>query len=330
MGFSDILGNDRIKRILRKALQRQRVPNSLLLSGPTGVGKIDFARTLAQALNCLEMTDDACGHCSSCLAITKGNFPDVLQPVPEKEVLKVEQMRILKETAYLKPMLGKKRIFILERAERLNAAASNSLLKILEEPPGFSHILLLTDNPFVILPTIKSRCQILNFSPISREDIEKCLLEQGIEKSRAKVQSLLVQGNLKQALSLDWEDIQSQRQKAWSLFQALTAGFGSADLLKVYSSLPKNQLTEELRPTLEVLASFCRDVLLLREKAPPENLMNPDYESELREVSAQRSRERILGLWNNIESALYALQRNLNLKLFISSLFLKPMENDNV
>ncbi|NOR15579.1 MAG: DNA polymerase III subunit delta', partial [Candidatus Aminicenantes bacterium] len=156
MGFSDILGNERIKRILRKALQRQRVPNSLLLSGPTGVGKIDFARTLAQALNCLEMTDDACGHCSSCLAIAKGNFPDVLQPVPEKEVLKVEQMRILKDTAYLKPMLGKKRVFILDRAERLNAAASNSLLKILEEPPGFSHILLLTANPFVILPTIKS------------------------------------------------------------------------------------------------------------------------------------------------------------------------------
>ncbi|NOR15814.1 MAG: DNA polymerase III subunit delta', partial [Candidatus Aminicenantes bacterium] len=208
--------------------------------------------------------------------------------------------------------------------------ASNSLLKILEEPPGFTHILLLTANPFVILPTIKSRCQILNFSPISREDIEKCLLEQGIEKSRAKIQSLLVRGNLKQALSLDWDDIQSQRQKAWSLFQALTVGSGSADLLKVYSSLPKNQLTEELRPTLEVLASFCRDVLLLREKAPPENLMNPDYEPELREVSALRSRERILGLWNNIESALYALQRNLNAKLFISSLFLKPMENDHV
>ena len=330
MGFNDILGNDRIKRILRKALQRERVPNSLLFSGPEGVGKIDFAQTLAQALNCLELRDDACGHCTSCIAIEKGNYPDVMRLVPEKEILKIDQMRILKETAHLKPMLGKKRVFILERAERMNAEAANSLLKILEEPPGFSHIVLSTDNPFVILPTIKSRCQILSFSPISREDIEGCLLEKGIEKSRAKVLSLLVRGNLRQALSLDWKDVQAQREKTWGMFQALAFGRGTADLFKEYSSLPKKLLTEELGPALEILTSFCRDVLLLQEKASPEFLMNPDYETELREVSAQCSADRILDLWNDIDNTLRALQRNLNAKLFISSLFLKPLENNHV
>jgi DNA polymerase-3 subunit delta' len=306
------------------------VPNSVLFSGPLGVGKIDFAQVLAQALNCLELKDDACGHCTSCLAIAKGNHPDVMYLAPEKEVIKIEQMRILKETAYLKPMSARKRVFILGQAEKMNTEAANSLLKILEEPPGFSHILLLTDNPFVILPTIKSRCQILNFSPISREDIEHCLLEQGVEESRAKILSLLVSGNLKQALALDWEDVQSQREKAWQVFLALAEESEAADLFKQYSAMAKKQLTEELRPTLEIMASFCRDALLLREEGPPECLMNPDYEDKLQEVSEQRRSERILNLLSNIEGALFALQRNLNTKLFISRLFLKPMESDHV
>lgn len=330
MGFSYILGNERIKRILRKALERRRVPNSLLLSGPRGVGKIDFARVLAQALNCQELKGDACGHCRSCLAIERGNHPDVMYIAPEKEVLKIEQIRILKETAYLKPMSAQKRVFILEQAEKMNTEAANSLLKILEEPPGFSHILLLTDNPFVILPTIKSRCQILNFSPISREDIEHRLLEQGVEKFRAQVLSLLVRGNLKQALALEWEDVQSQREEAWQVFLALAEESGSADLFKQYSAMSKNRLTEELAPTLEILTSFCRDVLLLRENASSKYLMNPDYEAKLQEIAEQRSSERIFSLLAHIEGALFALQRNLNTKLFISRLFLKPMESDHV
>ena len=157
MSFSDIVGNGRIKRILGKALERGRLPNSLLFAGPQGVGKIDTALVAAKALNCLTLTADACEACEACTAITKGNHPDVMRIEPEKEILKIEQMRILKEAAYLRPMVGRKRVFIVEREESMNSEAANSLLKVLEEPPAFSHIFLITSNPFIILPTIRSR-----------------------------------------------------------------------------------------------------------------------------------------------------------------------------
>jgi DNA polymerase III delta' subunit len=142
-------------------------------------GKRDTALVLAKALNCQKKKDDACEACASCKAVNAGNFPDVMEIQPEGNVLKIEQMRLLRDIVHLKPMTGKRRVFIVAEAEKMTEEAANSLLKILEEPPLFSYIILMTDNPFLLLPTIKSRCQILNFLPISREDIEKILVHKG-------------------------------------------------------------------------------------------------------------------------------------------------------
>ncbi|MFQ6108631.1 MAG: DNA polymerase III subunit delta', partial [Candidatus Aminicenantales bacterium] len=192
MAFKDVLGNDRQKKILRRALRKGRIPNSLLFCGLDGVGKRSTALVLAKAMNCEKSSDDACEACPSCRAISRGVFPDVMVVSPEKNVIKIDQMRILKQTAYLKPMTGKKRFFIVTEAEKMNDEASNSLLKILEEPPHFSHIILISSNPDMLKPTIKSRCQTLHFQPISKEDIEKILLEKGFGKEKAKIISLLV------------------------------------------------------------------------------------------------------------------------------------------
>lgn len=168
MAFKDILGNSRVKKILRKALQKNKVPNSMLFCGPRGIGKKDMALVLAKAMNCERKKDDACEVCASCKAINAGNFPDVLEISPEKEVIKIDQMRILRKIAYLKPMMGKKRVFVVVDADKMTEEAANSLLKILEEPPLFSYIILVAHNPFMIMSTIKSRCQVLNFSPVSK------------------------------------------------------------------------------------------------------------------------------------------------------------------
>jgi DNA polymerase-3 subunit delta' len=186
MAFQNILGNSRVKTILSKGLKRTRIPHSLLFVGPEGVGKMETALVVAKALNCLQKFDDSCEECPSCVAINKGNFPDVMEILPEKSVVTIDQMRDLKSTAYLKPMVGKKRIFIIPDAEKVREDASNSILKILEEPPSFTHIILLTDNPYLILPTIKSRCQVLTFAPVLKEDIEKALLEKRVRSRTSK------------------------------------------------------------------------------------------------------------------------------------------------
>ncbi|HEB36724.1 MAG TPA: DNA polymerase III subunit delta' [Candidatus Aminicenantes bacterium] len=321
MAFKDILGNSRVKNILRKALQRNKVPNSMLLYGPEGIGKRDMALVLAKAMNCERKKDDACEVCASCKAINAGNFPDVLEISPEKEVIKIDQMRILRKIAYLKPMMGKKRIFVVVDADKMKEEAANSLLKILEEPPLFSYIILVARNPFMIMPTIKSRCQVLNFSPISKEEIGKILVEKGYEENKARIISLLVRGNLKQALSLEWEEVQDKRAKAWQLFLSLIRKGKVALFLKNYATSQRTLVRNEWEQVLEMLSSFCRDSILIKEKSDSRLLMNPDYEKEIKKEEALLSLEGLIDCLAKIDYAIYGLGKNLNVNLLVSSFF---------
>lgn len=328
MAFQDITGNSRVKKILKLALHRQRVPNSLLFCGPEGVGKRATAFVLAKALNCLQMTDDACEACPNCNAINKGaenkeggRFPDVMEIFPATEVIKIDQMTEMKKFVYLKPMSGRKRIFIINEAEKMTDEAANSHLKILEEPPLFSHIILISGNAALLLPTIKSRCQALNFLPVAKEEIEQTLRERGLEEEKAKITALLVRGNIEQALSLDWEDIQQRRQEAWDLFRALVRREESSRFLKRFSFERRHIVKEDLEQTLELFSSFCRDFVLLKEKGDGRLLFNPDYAARFEESEKFFSRERALRFLEFIEVALANLDRNLNISLLVSSLY---------
>lgn len=320
MAFKDILGNERQKKILRKALQKDRIPNSMLFCGLEGVGKKSLALVLAKAMNCEKKKDDACEVCSPCKAISRDNFPDVMVIYPDGNIIKIDQIRILKQTAYLKPMVGQKRVFIVVEAEKMNEEAANSLLKILEEPPLFSHIILVTHNPDVIKPTIKSRCQILSFQPVSREDIEKILLEKGFGKERAKIIALLVGGNLKKALNLEWEEIQAKRAKAWELFLSLLKKEKVATFLKNYVS-SRSLRREELEEVLEIFSSFCRDLILIKEKSDIRLLMNPDYAEVFKKTENFLSLSKAMDYLEKIDYAFYAMQKNLNMNLLVTSLF---------
>lgn len=325
MAFKDIIGNDRIKRILRKTLQKKKIPNSLLFSGPEGVGKKDMALVMAKAMNCQQKKDDACEACASCRAINRRNFPDIMELSPIRDVIRIDQMRILKQTAYFRPMVAKKRVFIVEDAEKMTDEASNSLLKILEEPPHFSYIILITQNPYMIIPTIKSRCQVLTFSRVSRENIEKVLTEKGYEEEKAKIISLLMRGNLKQAINLEWEEIQARRRQTWQFFLSLIKEENTSLFLKNFSST-RAVAKEELSKVLEILSSFCRDLILIKEKGDVHLLLNPDYEEEIKKTEKLLSLELSMNFLTKIEYALYALGKNLNINLLVSSIFSSLVE----
>jgi DNA polymerase-3 subunit delta' len=321
MAFKDILGNSRVKKILRKALQKNKVPNSLLFCGPRGIGKRDMALVLAKAMNCERKDGDACEVCPSCKAINAGNFPDVIEISPERELIQINQIRMLRKIAYLKPMMGKKRVFVVVDADKMTEEAANSLLKVLEEPPLFSYIILVAHNPLLIMSTIKSRCQVLNFSPVSKEDIEKILVENGYEEKKARIISLLVRGNLKQALSLEWEDVQDERTKAWGLFLSLIRKGKVALFLRDYATSQRAPVKDEWEQILEMLSSFCRDSILIKENGDRSFLMNPDYEEEIRKEGSELSLEGLMDCLKKIDYAIYGLEKNLNMNLLVSSFF---------
>lgn len=329
MAFKDIIGNWGVKRILSKALKQKKLSNSLLFAGPEGIGKKETALVVAKALNCLKKSADACEECAHCRAINNGNFPDVMVLSPTKEVLKIDQMRLLKDTAYLKPMIGQKRAFIVEEAEKMNDEASNSLLKVLEEPPAFSQIILVTSNPFRIIQTIKSRCQLFMFSPIGRDEIKKALALKGYGEEKARILSLLVSGNLKQALTLEWEEVQTLREQAWHLFLALLKEEKISPHMEQFSSL-RTALKEELEDVLRILSSFCRDVILIKEGADRKLLLNPDFEEDLMKIERSMTLDQAMAILSRIDFAITGLKKNLNTNILLHSMFSKFLEWDHV
>jgi DNA polymerase-3 subunit delta' len=329
MAFKDITGNWGVKRILSKALKQKKLSNSLLFAGPEGIGKKETALVVAKALNCLKKSSDACEECTYCRAINNGNFPDVMVLSPAKEVLKIDQMRLLKDTAYLKPMTGHRRVFIVEEAEKMNDEASNSLLKVLEEPPAFSQIILITSNPYIIIQTIKSRCQLFMFSPIARDEIEKVLALKGYREDKARILSLHVSGNLKQALTLEWEKVQTLREQAWHLFLAFLKEEKISPHMKQFSSL-RTAVKEELEDVFRILSSFCRDVILIKEGADRELLLNPDFEEDLLKIAGAITLEQALEILSRIDFAATGLKKNLNMNILLSAMFSKFFEWDHV
>jgi len=325
MAFKDIVGNERIKHILRLSLKKGRVPNSLLFCGPEGVGMLDMALALAKALMCEKKQDEACETCSVCRAIhldrDENRYPDFMFYYPEKDVLEIKFMRELKELAYVRPMLGGRRVFIVDGAEKMNAESGNSILKILEEPPPYTYIILIATNSEKVLPTIKSRCQVLSFAPISQSDIEKALRDKGLDEDKAKLLSILCGGNLEKALDMDWDEIAARRRAAWDLFRGLLRREGAGAFLESYGFLKRKDAKEELPQVLGIFLTFGRDLILIKKGGDPGLLLNPDFEALLRQESEAFSLEQALHFLARVETALVGLDRNLNVSLLVTTLY---------
>ncbi len=330
MAFKDIPGNVRVKKILRMTLAKGRVPNSLLFCGPEGVGKRQAAINLAKALNCRTKADDACDACPSCRAIDydskspeNNSFPDVIEIAREKKEVRIEQTRFLKQTAYLRPMTARKRVFIVHEADKMSEESANSVLKVLEEPPLFTHIVLITENPHLIQPTILSRCQVLNFAGIAKEEIEKILIDKNYPEDQARVLSLLAGGNLERALGLEWEEVRGERREAWDLLLSLLRREESSPFLQKFALPQRHMIEEEFKRILEIFASFCRDLILIKEQGDSQWLLNPDYEEKLREAESRLSLRKAMESLDDIDDALTALDKSMNTNLLASAFFLK-------
>ena len=198
--WSQILGHTKQIEQLKKALAENKIPHAFLFCGIEGIGKKRVALGLAQSLN----------------DTSKINHPDcfLIEPAGEKiKTIRVDVLRDLKQKAYLHPLEGKAKIFIIDQPEKMTLAGANALLKILEEPPSQTYFILITSSSSLLLPTIRSRCQIIEFSPLSEELIAKKLMEEGKNTKEAALLAGLAQGSLEKALTFDpklFEDIKTK------------------------------------------------------------------------------------------------------------------------
>ena len=242
--LSDILGQDAAISWLREAYMADRLPHAMIFAGPVGVGKATTARALAALFLCERPKDiSPCGKCESCRVFMAGTHPDY--HVITKELIRYHDktgkskgidlsIHVVRpeliDPAGRKPSLGRGKVFIVEQAELMNVQAQNALLKTLEEPAARTLIVLLTDQPRALLPTIRSRCQTLRFAALERDAVETELRRRGVDKTLAGDAALLARGSL--GVALKWiEDgvVPSARELAQQVENAL-AGQPPPDL----------------------------------------------------------------------------------------------------
>jgi DNA polymerase-3 subunit delta' len=214
--FDDIFGQDAAIDWLRKAYLKDRLPHGLLFAGPVGVGKATTARALAALILCDNPTDTRpCGKCAACAAFDANTHPDY--HVITKELIRYHDktgkskgidlsIHVLRpeliEPAGRKAVMGRCKVFVIEQAELMNPQAQNALLKTLEEPAGRTAIILLTDQPGALLPTIRSRCQLVRFSALDHELVQKELRKREIDPALATSAAELSRGSL--GIALKW------------------------------------------------------------------------------------------------------------------------------
>ncbi|MBI5115511.1 DNA polymerase III subunit delta' [Candidatus Poribacteria bacterium] len=204
MSFNRILDQSLAVRTLQSALEKDRVAHAYLFIGPAGVGRKLTASVLAKSLNCEKLRGhNPCGTCSSCHLIAEGKHPDVqtIMPTKRSSTIGVKQIEELLPIAYMRPISGKCKVFVLSEADRMGLETANKLLKTLEEPPPSTVFVLITERPESVLPTVASRCQPIKFGRLHTESVAQILVSDfHIDQERASVAASLADGQVTRGL----------------------------------------------------------------------------------------------------------------------------------
>ena len=191
MGFSTLLGNERLKENLTRSLKKGHIAHFYLISGPEGSGKHTLAHLLSAAILC-EGTEPPCMTCHACRRVLEDIHPDVIWVEDkDKKTVTVDLMRQARADAFIRPNEAAYKIYVIPRAQDMRLEAQNALLKILEEPPEYAVFLLLTDNPNKMLPTIRSRCTALNLNALPEETLRSALHREFPEAAKETLESAL-------------------------------------------------------------------------------------------------------------------------------------------
>ncbi len=345
MGFDSFIGNSTAVATVREILRSGRIPGSMLFAGPDGVGKKTLAMMLAKALVCEKDQGDFCRECRRCRKAEEmfaAGRDDLARRREIKEAARrveglvyfdlqliepittyilTEQIRQLRNVAYTRPFEFPRRVFILDEAQAIHWQAIDVLLKVLEEPPDTTTLILICPNAYELRPTIRSRCFRLTFQPVDEASIQALLAQdKRLTKPQQALAARVAAGSVAQAKAFDLADYQRRRQP-WlefldSVFRTAPTGQGPAPWTSLFDAA--KALAEERQDfdrTLRIGFSLLRDLLQLRGPGGDKEVMNVDLVARLKAWAANTSLEDLERLKAGLDQA-YRLQiRNVNQQL---------------
>ncbi len=366
--WNNVIGQERVKEILRSAIRNNRLAHAYLLWGGEGIGKDAIAIEFARVLLCRNQSDTACGECSSCHKINALQHPNVkfifplpggdskkdddetgglenetieeikrqfgekaANPyykisIPKAQYIRITSIRqIKKESAMTSAEYGKK-IFIIFDSDMMNEAAANSLLKVLEEPLPDTHFILATSRKDQVKQTILSRCQLIQCSSLSDDEICSALIErENLTEQQAMFLTRLANGSYSRALELHSEELNQFRSDAVAMLRIIlgSSPVKLTDELEDYFSTANRQQTEQL---LLMLLVFFRDALILKERGI-DAVMNLDQQNDIQSFVEKFGAKDLSACQLAVERALGLLRRNVYLPLVMLSLAVNLKRN---
>ncbi|MBO6207332.1 MAG: DNA polymerase III subunit delta' [Lachnospiraceae bacterium] len=330
MNFSDIVGQESIKEQLQGAISTGRVSHAYILYGEVRSGKEFVAKVFAQSLLCekpvtkQDGTIEPCGECHSCRQAVTANHPDIIY-VPS--TIGVEEIRDrIVETVQVKPYQGPYKIYIVEEAEKLTVQAQNVLLKTIEEPPAYVVFILLTSSTEALLPTILSRCVLLNMRPVRDDEMRTYLMEQlHVPESRAEICIAFARGNIGRAKALAAsEDFDKIRTNALSLLKNIHE-MDTADIMEALKNI--REYGFDINDYLDIMAVWYRDILLFKATHDMNHLIFRDEIQSIQKVAQSSDYEGIEEVIQALEVAKSRLRSKVNYELTMELLLLTIKEN---
>jgi len=361
--WTNIIGQERVKRILKTMYSSGRIPHSFIFHGTEGTGKDAVAIEFARLVNCDDPDAEkgSCGKCRSCRQInslTSVNFRYIMAlpsgkaesdngeekngdkddsdiittelkkkfddpyyriSIPKAKTIKIESIRQIKNDIYYTVMKGKKKIFIISNAEQMSTEASNSFLKILEEPPGDALLILTTSKPNSLLPTITGRCQKIKFETLNNEELDNYIVKNypGIGEEERTLLVNLSNGSLTTLKSIIENNFMALRDKVIDHLRSLISN-NFLGLSQIISEITADKDRELVKQYLNLMILWFRD-LAVKKSGNDELLINRDKTENVTNFS-NRFDCNEFEIINMLELFISDIDKNVSLELMLYTL----------
>lgn len=308
MYFEKIKGQNFAKKYLTNSIKSNMVSHAYMFEGPNGIGKNTMARELAAIL--LEMEN-------------LFNSPDYIEIKPDGNSIKIAQIRKLQSDILVKPYKSYK-IYVIDEAQKMTVEAQNALLKTLEEPPKYAIIILITDNKESLLDTIKSRCEIIKFTPIPMQEVASYLTMNRIDSKRASLLANFSRGSMKKAIELsESEEFHLMREEVQKYVETFLNG-NLIEIMDIQSSIEKYK--DQITNVLDLLINYFRDIMMVKENVDNSMIINLDRLIFVKNMSNKTTYSQLSKIIDIIEETKNKLRSNCNFNISIQVMTLNIYE----
>jgi DNA polymerase-3 subunit delta' len=333
--FENFHGNAAVARTLHTMTQQERIPQTILFDGPAGIGKATMARRFAAALlgdaQKIEQDDLSLEVHATTIAerekwpadkrnddpLLFSTHPDFVTFPPDGPLrqITIEQMRLLKERAQFKPLHGPRRVFLIDQIDRANEQAANSLLKTLEEPPDHLILVLTAENPYDLLPTIRSRAVPFHLGPLSNEEMRTFVENRGLSDTERRI--ALAAGSPGLAVSMDL-DVYDERRRAMLALLQVAAGRAPFGEWAKHAEAMAPRRQDKLDHFLGILYVLLEDILLLSQGAG--EIRNIDIRRQLEDLARHVSFQWMRSALSKTDELAELVRRNIQKSIALDAL----------